>query len=97
MSMAKKSDDEEIKIDRIPHDAMLAHIIDFITQKYEPVDNLADADISISLREIHQHVHAFYSIPFFTETDIMEALLKAGFMYDTFGSLNFYWKMRVRS
>lgn len=87
---------DNIPIEKISYEAMLQNIIDFIKQKYEPVTDLSEADINISLKDIYYSIQEFYPIPHYSESDIMTALLTAGFKYDAFGDLNFYWKMRIR-
>lgn len=90
------SDQTKLEHAPIPYDAMLQNIIDFLGSKYEPVELLSDADINISLKDIYTSVKDFYPFDNYNEIDLMNALLRAGFKYDTFGELQFYWKMRLK-
>lgn len=91
----KTENSENVHIEPILYQAMLQNIIDFMINKYEPVNSLSEADINLSLKDIYSSIKEFYPGNY-TESDIMHALITAGFKYDAFGDLQLYWKMRVK-
>jgi hypothetical protein len=71
-------------------------ILDFIVEKYEVVDNAAEADLSINITEMYRKLKEFFPSHNFSMDDLMIGLISRGFVFDTFGDLNFFWLMREK-